>query len=101
MTSTKSARNFEQYNLSVGGHALTISTDQEQQKMDLIVKKANEKIQGSLLKNHPFQKCLMIALLQVCEENIDLKSDIHEKVDGLEQKAEQILKKFQNFISEE
>ncbi len=101
MTSTESIRNFEQYDLSVGGHALTISTDQDQQKMDLIVNMANEKIKSSLLKNHSFQKCLMIALLQVCEENIDLKSNIHKKVDDLEQKAEQVLSKFQNLISEE
>ncbi len=101
MTSTESDKNFEKYDLSLGGHALTISTDQDQQKMDLIVKTANEKIESSLLKNHSFQKCLMIALLQVCEENIDLKSNVHKKVDGLEQKAEQVLKKFQELISEE
>lgn len=101
MASTESNGNFEKYDLSLGGHALTISTDQDQKKMDLIAKIANEKIKSSLLRGHSFQKCLMIALLQVCEENIDLKSNVHKKVHGLEQKAEQVLKKFQEFISED
>ena len=101
MTSTESTKNFEEYDLSLGGHALTISTDQDRKKMDLIVKTANEKIESSIKKNHSFQKCLMIALLQVCEENISLKSNVHQKVEGLEQKAEQVLQKFQELISEE
>ncbi len=101
MASTESTKNFGKYDLSLGGHALTISTDQDQKKMDLIVQTANEKIESSIQKNHSFQKCLMIALLQVCEENIDLKSNVHKKVEGLEQKAEQVLKKFQELISED
>lgn len=101
MTSTESNKKFEKYDLSIGGHALTISTDQDQKKMDLIVKIANEKIESSIQRNHSFQKCLMIALLQVCEENIDLKSNVHKKVEGLEQKAEQVLMKFKELISED
>lgn len=101
MASTESTKKFEQYDLSIGGHALTISTDQDKAKMDLIVKTANEKIESSLTRNHSFQKSLMIALLQVCEENIDLKTNVHSKVEGLEQKAEHVLKKFTELISEE
>lgn len=101
MTSTESKQNYENYDLSIGGHALTISTDQDQKKMDLIAKTVNEKIESSLSKNHSFQKSLMIALLQVCEENINLKSQIHQKVQGLEDKAEQILSKFIDLQSTE
>ena len=94
MTSTESNTDYKNYDLSIGGHALTISTDQDQKKMDLIAKIVNEKIETSLQKNHSFQKSLMIALLQVCEENISLKSQVHQKVQGLENKAEQILNQF-------
>ena len=101
MTSTESKKTYENYDLSIGGHALTISTDQDQKKMDLIAKIVNEKIESSLSKNHSFQKSLMIAMLQVCEENINLKSQVHKKVQGLEKHAEQILSKFVELQSAE
>lgn len=99
MTSTES-KNFEKFDLSLGGHALSITSDQDRKKMNLIVKVANEKIEKSLSKNYSFQKSLMIALLQMCEENINLKSDLKSKLDDIEQNAEQILNKFQKLFSE-
>lgn len=101
MTSVESNKNLDKFDLSIGGHALTISTDQDQKKMDAIVKIVNEKIENSLTKNHSFQKSLMIALLQVCEENLDLKSNVQSKLEDIEENAEQIIQKFQKLLSEE
>lgn len=96
----ESKKNLDKYDLSLGGHALTISTDQDQKKMDFIVEMANQKIESSLQKNHSFQKSLMIALLQVCEENIDLKSNVRAKLEDIEENAEKIIQKFQQSLSE-
>ena len=96
MSSTESSIQIKQHDLSLGGHALTISTDHDQVKMDLIAEMANEKIESAISKNYSYQKSLMVALLQICEEKLNLQKNMNEKVHGIEQKAEQVLQKLNN-----
>lgn len=99
MSSTERVKNLEQYDLSIGGHALTISSDQNPEQVDSIVHLVNEKIEVLLKRNYSFQQSLMVALLQVSEELVNLKSGLKNQVEDIEKQATQILAEFKNMKS--
>lgn len=99
MSSNESVKNFSKHEMSIGGHSLTISSDQDKDKIELIAKLANQKLSYSLSNNISFQKSLMLSLLQACEEIIDLKSEMVKKVENLEDQTELILEKFHSSLS--
>ena len=94
MTAKESEQNTSKHELSIGGQTLVISSDQTKEKIDRIAQLANEKLSHSLQNNLSFQKGLILSLLQSCEEILELKSNMKDKVEELEEQAEKILEKF-------
>ncbi len=96
-----SKREISNYELSLGGQKLSINSDHSEEEMAKIASLANIKIKDSMNKDLSFQKSLMIALLQMSEEIITLKSDLKRKVEGLENQTESIIRNLERTLEVE
>lgn len=101
MVSSKNVNTFSNYELSLGGHSLTIKSDQSEERMARIVSLANNRLSSTMSKNHSFQKSLMLALLQMSEEFLTLKEQLSQELERLESKASAAVRKFDEVLEEE